>query len=155
LILKEFSQIVLVVAGGGPLEQLLLLEAKSLGINDSIQFLGFRMDMAEILPIFDVYVLPSLWEGLPLVVLEAMAASKPVVATAVGGTPTAVLNGETGLTVPPKDPAELAKAIMAVLHDSRKAAGFGAKGHQYYLSNFTVHKMVSKYQSLYLNCFSK
>lgn len=151
-VIKMFPQTVLLIAGGGPLEQPLVNEAIHLGIEKSVRFLGFRMDIAEILSVLDVYVLPSLWEGLPLVVLEAMAVGCPVVATSVGGTSTAVLNGKTGLLVPAKDPSALADAILNILHDSEKARSFGAEGYQRYRNSFTVDGMVSKYQSLYLDC---
>jgi len=84
-LVAEFPSIILLIAGSGPLEETLKSEAEQLGVNNNVHFLGPRLDLNEIIRLFDVYVLPSLWEGLPMVLLEAMAAGLPIVATDVGG----------------------------------------------------------------------
>ena len=103
---------VFVLVGEGREEATLKRQAHALGIAERVRFLGHRNDVPDLLAVCDVFVLPSLYEGLPLSVLEAMAAAKPVVATAIDGTTEAVVPGVTGLLVPPADPARLAGAIL-------------------------------------------
>jgi glycosyltransferase involved in cell wall biosynthesis len=106
-----------IVAGEGADRPSLERDARDLGVSDRVAFVGFRTDTRALLARADVVVLPSLNEGLPLAVLEAMAAARPVVATAVGGTPEIVHDRETGLLVPPADPEALARAIGELLAD--------------------------------------
>ena len=103
------------VAGDGPARSELTRKADTLRLGDRFRFLGEREDVPALLKAADVFVLPSLYEGLPVSVLEAMAAGTPVVATAVGGTDEAVVDGESGILVPPRDPEALANAIREVL----------------------------------------
>ena len=117
--------------------------------------MGFRFDMPEILQMLDIYILPSLWEGLPLAVLEAMAAKKPIVATNVGGIPTAIVHEHSGLLVPPKDPEALTNAILKILKNSNLAASLAENAYKRFLKHFTIKKMVSRYEQLYLNCYFK
>jgi len=152
-ILKEFPEALLLIAGGGPLQEDLEKEAKRLGISQSVRFLGFRLDMPAILNILDVYVLPSIWEGLPLVILEAMAAQKPIVATAVGGTPTAIVNEQSGLLVNSRDPAALSQAIIRILKDPSLASSLATNAYRRFKENFTIQKMVFQYEKLYTDCF--
>ena len=105
------------IAGGGPLRGELEELARAQGVDDRVTFLGERSDVPELLEACDVFVLPSLYEGLPLSILEAMAAGRPVVATDIPGTRQAVHDGRTGLLVPPGDDAALATAITRVLDD--------------------------------------
>ncbi len=107
-----------VLAGEGPERRSLEDVAKGLGLETRVRFLGQREDIPDLLACCDVFVLPSLYEGLPLSVLEAMAAGKPVVATRIGGTAEAVVHGVTGMLVPPENPRELAAAIRTLLADS-------------------------------------
>jgi len=105
------------VAGEGPARVELDEEARKLGLGDRFQFLGHRDDVSGLLQAADVFVLPSLYEGLPVSVLEAMAAGTPVVATAVGGTDEVVVHGESGILVPPRDSDALAGAMREVISD--------------------------------------
>ena len=154
-ILQEFPKTMLLIAGGGPFQQNLQTMSEKLGIAQAVKFLGFRLDMPEILSILDIYVLPSIWEGMPLVILEAMAAKKPIVATKVGGIPEAVIHNHSGLLVPPKDPEALANAILKILKNSNLAASLAENAYNRFLKYFTVKKMVSRYEQLYLNCYFK
>jgi len=106
-----------VLAGEGELRPAMEQRARDLGVMDRCVFLGQRPDVPELLAAADLFVLPSLFEGLPLSVLEAMAAERPVVATAIGGTDEAVVDGVTGVLVPPRDPAALAAAIHRLRSD--------------------------------------
>ncbi|MEU6748204.1 glycosyltransferase [Spirillospora sp. NPDC046719] len=108
--------------GGGPMaDELDALTAK-LGIGERMRWLGHRDDVAEVLPAFDLMAMPSRWEGLPCVLVEAIGAGIPLVATAVPSNQDLVLAGETGMLVPPEDPERLAGAIGALLDDPAAAA---------------------------------
>jgi glycosyltransferase involved in cell wall biosynthesis len=117
-----------VLAGEGPLLEELEAEARNLGISDRCVFLGHRSDVPDLLAAADLFVLPSLYEGLPISVLEAMAAERPVVATAIGGTDEAVTSEQSGLLVPPRDPGALAEAIRRVRADPALARRLAAAG---------------------------
>ena len=140
---------IFVVAGEGPERERLENRARSLGISGRVHFLGHREDVPELLAASDVFVLPSLFEGLPLSVLEAMAAGKPVIATAIGGTREAVRDGETGLLVPPHDAAALADAIRSVSSDPPLAARLGAAGQERARREFSAERMVRQVEQLY------
>src|SRR4051812_3036409 len=109
------------IEAGGAYRDGLARDADALGVTDRVRFLGYRDDVAAIVAAADVAVLPSSVEGLPLVVLEAMVQGKPVVATAVGGTPELVSDGETGLLVPPRDVDALVRALDGLLDDPGRA----------------------------------
>jgi glycosyltransferase involved in cell wall biosynthesis len=102
------------------------------------------------LQLLDVYVLPSVWEGLPLAILEAMAARKPIVATSVGGVPSVLVHNEHGLLVSPKNPAQLSDAIRTLLLDSVLATRLAGNAVDRFFDRFTLAKMVAAYEQLYL-----
>jgi glycosyltransferase involved in cell wall biosynthesis len=118
-----------ILVGDGPLRGELEQQAVDLGVSDRIHFVGRQEDIPSWLAAMDVFVLPSLFEGLPLSILEAMAAGLPVVATAVDGTPEAVEGGVTGRLVPAEDAGALAAALVDVLKTPGLAARLGAAGH--------------------------
>jgi glycosyltransferase involved in cell wall biosynthesis len=113
------------VVGDGPLRAALESDAARLGIRERVLFAGFRRDIATMYALMDVVVLPSLGEGLPVTLLEAMAMGKPMVATRVGGVPEVIDNGRDGLIVSPADPNSLRVALERILQDSGLAEGFG------------------------------
>ena len=117
--------------------------------GDRVRFLGYRDDVPAIIEALDVLVLPSWIEGLPLVVLEAMAHSKPVVATDVGGTAEAVVDGETGLLVPPRDPPALAAAIRRLLDDPEAARRMGEAGRRRVEERFSAEAMSRRVLEIY------
>jgi glycosyltransferase involved in cell wall biosynthesis len=119
-----------VLAGDGPLRAALEARAGELGVADRCVFLGDRSDVPGLLAAADLFALPSLFEGLPLSVLEAMAAARPVVATAIGGTDEAVTHEHTGLLVPPRDPIALAAAIRRLQGDPTLAGRLAAAGRE-------------------------
>lgn len=147
-LLKEYS-ITLLIVGDGPLRQQLEKEALDLGLGNRVIFAGMREDIAEIFAVLDIFVLPSITEGLPLTILEAMAAAKPVVATRVGGVPEAILEGKTGLVVPPKDPEALAVALAGLLGEKERLVRMGKNGLIHVNDKFTVTLMVEKTLDLY------
>ncbi len=138
-----------VVAGEGPERSALEAQAAALGIAGRVTLLGYRSDIADLIAACDVFVLPSLFEGLPLSVLEAMAAGRPVIATAIGGTDEAITPGETGLLVPPADPAALAGAIRALLADRPLAARLARAGRARVEAEFSAARMVREVVQVY------
>jgi len=148
-ILRRHPRTTLLIAGDGELKESLQREAAALGLTDHVVFCGARKDIPELLKLLDVYVLPSLWEGLPMVVLEAMAAGCPVVATDVGGTSTAIVSGKTGLLVGPKDPAALAEAVSTMLDSESLRAQYTAQAREFFQSEFTAQTMTRRYERLY------
>ncbi|MFH1023616.1 MAG: glycosyltransferase [Planctomycetota bacterium] len=137
------------LAGDGPLREELLNLAARLGISDRVTFAGHQNDMRGILAAFDVLVSSSLSEGCSNVILEAMAAGKPVIATEVGGNPELVTPGETGLLVPPEDPAALADAILRLLRNPGECRRMGEAGRLRVEEHFTMDRMVSETAALY------
>lgn len=140
---------VFLVAGQGPEGDRLQAEAARLGVADRIVFLGHRDDIPDLLASADLFVLPSLFEGLPVCVLEAMAAGRAVIASAVGGTDEAVVHGETGLLVPPAMPAALASAIRLLLSDPALAKRMGQAGRTRVHREFSADAMVERISALY------
>jgi glycosyltransferase involved in cell wall biosynthesis len=139
----------MVVVGGGPLEGKLRKEAKKRGVSRYFSLLGERPDAADILGLFDVFVLPSLWEGLPLVLIEAAARGKPIVATDVEGTREVVKDGETGLLVPPGDPGAMAEAVLRLLRDPALARRLGERARAEIPPVFSLTRMVEETARLY------
>jgi glycosyltransferase involved in cell wall biosynthesis len=149
-IVAQFPSAVLLVAGDGELRDSLRQEAGELGIAGNVTFLGPRLDIAEILQVLDVYVLPSLWEGLPLVLIEAMAAGLPIAATDVGGNRELVREGENGHLVPPGDVPALTVALRGLLGDAAKRAAMGRRSREMFEAAFALGRMVDDYERLYL-----
>jgi glycosyltransferase involved in cell wall biosynthesis len=123
--------------------------AHELEVGDAVRFTGFRPDAADALQELDAVVFPSWIEGLPLTVLEAMAHGKPVVATAVGGTPEAVADGEAGLLVPPRDVAALAAGLERILADGGLRVSLGRAGAARVRRDFTAEAMERRILEIY------
>jgi len=136
----------LLVVGEGDQRAHLQERVDSLGLPQAVTLLGERADARQIIGAMDVLVLPSLTEGLPNVVLEAFAYKTPVVATAVGGVPELVIDGETGWLVPPRDPHALAQAILDALSNPEEARRRAENAYKHLLENFTVEKQVDKWE---------
>lgn len=139
----------LLLVGDGPCRGELERMAQALGLSGDVQFLGSRTDVPAILSVADVVVLPSLSEGFPNAVLEAMATGKPVIATHVGGVPEMVVEGETGLLVSPGNAEALGAAILKVLQDPERAAAMGRAGRERVREQFSLDRMVGQVQDLY------
>jgi glycosyltransferase involved in cell wall biosynthesis len=147
-----FPDIRLLIAGHGRLLGKLLNEARTLGIQDHVLFLGFREDTASLLQAIDLFVLPSISEGLPLSVLEAMASGKSVIATNIGGLGEVVIDGQTGFLVAPENSEALAKRMMLLLGHKSLSDQFGRAGRTRVEKEFSLASMVNKYQDLYETC---
>ncbi len=143
----------LAVAGSGPLRKELKVLIRDLGLEEKVVFLGHYDDVIALMAAADALVLSSHWEGLPGVVMEAMASELPVVATAVGGTPELVIDGETGYLVPAGASDLLAEAMEKVicLPDGERIA-MGKAGRSRVKDFFHVEKMVNAYENIYHAC---
>lgn len=149
---KDFPDILLLIAGEGEVWDELQAEVKELGIERNVLFLGSRLDIHEILQVLDIFLLPSLFEGLPLVILEAMAASLPIVATDVGGVRQAVLDGINGLIVRSEDPYGLYDAIKRLIENRDMRETFSKNSLELFQRQFTLEVMVKTYEKIYLKC---
>lgn len=144
---EDGRPVTLVIAGDGPLKAPLENTARTLGVD--ARFLGRRPDVAALLGLFDVFVLPSVTEGLPLVVLEAMAVGCPVVATRVGGVPEALEDGRTGRLVPSADPVALAQGVEAALRDRAGTQTMAAAAAERVRRLFSHEQMVRRTLAVY------
>ena len=135
--------------GDGPERSDIQSRVNAMGLGPSVRFLGIRNDVPALLAIMDLVVQPSLQEGFCNAILEAMAAGKPVVATAVGGNPEAVVHGETGLLVPPGDGRALAEAMVWILEHPAEAARFSAAARRRVAEHFDSMTMVRQYEAVY------
>ena len=139
----------IVIVGDGPLREKLQAQAHSLGVAHSVRFVGTVADVRPSLAAMDVFVLPSHAEGMSNALMEAMAAARPVVATAVGGNTEVVVDGKTGVLIPPADPAAIADAIAALLRDPDRAAGLGAAAREFVTRRFGARARVAELEQLY------
>ena len=139
----------LLLVGDGSLRAPLEAQARAAGVAASIIFAGFRADVPRMLDAMDVVALPSLHEGMPLTVIEAAAAARPVVATAVDGTVEVVRDRETGRLVPPADPAALGHALVELLGHPEHAAAMGRAARAFALEQFDVDRQVEATARIY------
>lgn len=139
----------LALAGRGDEEPTLRALAQKEGITDRVHFLGFRDDVGPLLGAARLFAQPSLAEGLPLAVLEAMHAGLPIVASAVGELPRVLADGEAGLLVPPADPSALAQAMERLLADPAAATALGGRARQRANAEYGLDRMMQRYHALY------
>ena len=137
------------VAGDGPERAALAAQSERLGLAARVDWLGQRDDVGDLLAAADVFVLPSRAEGLGVAALEAMAAGRPVVASRVGGLADAVVDGRTGLLVPPGDAIALGAALERLLHEPELRARLAAAGPGRVAEGFLAEQMVEAYERLY------
>lgn len=150
--LKErIPSIKLVIAGSKTalLNDLLAL-SRALGIDKDVYFLGFRPDIENVLPAFDVYLSSSITEGFSLTVVEAMAAGIPVISTRSGGPEEIINNGQNGLLISTEQPTEIVRAVECINRNSVFAVMLSEAGRRSAEENFSIKNMVTKYQSIYL-----
>ena len=146
---KHFPNAQLAIAGQGPLQGTLEARARALDLNGSVEFLGFRSDIAPFLRSLDLFVLPSLTEGIPLALLEAMATGLPVVATAVGGVPEVIEDGVSGVLVPHGNVGALERSVLGLLAAPERCAALGASASARIKSEFSLAQMALRYRGLY------
>ena len=147
-------EIHLVYVGKGDLEEEVRSEVSRTGVSEKVTFLGWRDDIPEIMQVLDIFVLPSLNEGMGRVLVEAMAAGKPIVASNVGGIPDLVKDGQNGFLVKPGDSKSLSFAIKKLLDDKKMREEMGKKGRAM-AGNYSVKKMVEKIDALYASLFER
>ena len=148
-IIRNHPNVRFVFIGDGYLKQKLKTLTDRLKIAEHFLFLGMRNDIIELLNLSDIFVLPSLYEGFPNVVLEAMACAKPVIATAVDGTPEAVVDSVTGYLVPPRNPEALSKAIIRLLDNPQNIRLYGMKGRKRVEKHFSLENQIRQFESLF------
>jgi glycosyltransferase involved in cell wall biosynthesis len=149
LLLERVPRAHAVIAGGGDLEEYLRDLALEVGVADRVHVLGPRRDVPALMHAMDVFAMPSIWEGFGLVLLEAMAAGRPIVASRVATIPEVVEDEATGLLVPPGDPVALAESLAQLAHDPERARAFGEAGRQRLRTRFSLEKMVGDTELLY------
>ncbi len=146
---KDINKAKLVIVGEGYLEDKLRSLTDNLGLTDSVIFTGFQTDVSEVIRVFNVAVLPSFFEGLGRVLLEAMAMEKPVVASRVGGIPDIVKDGINGFLTTPGDTKELGDALKKLLNDKRLATRMGKDGRKGVTAELSADVMVNTIKDVY------
>ncbi|RPI22786.1 MAG: glycosyltransferase family 1 protein [Chloroflexota bacterium] len=139
----------ILIIGDGVLGPALQAQAREAGLEGQIHFLGNRSDVPELLAASDYFILPSLWEGLPMALIEAMASGLPIIATDVSGARQVMDSGETGILVPPGNADELRNAIVQMLANPLKAQAMGAAARRHVEAAYSAQKQVSEHMALY------
>jgi len=148
---EKVPSIQVVLVGEGPLRTTLEALAQHLGIDERVLFFGERQDVPRLLRLFDVFVMPSLHEGIPMALLEALAEGCPVIASAVGGVPEIVRDGKDGMLVPSKDPAAIAEAIQALYESQSLRARFRRAGSERVATAFAASRMATCTKEFYVD----
>jgi glycosyltransferase involved in cell wall biosynthesis len=151
---REFPRVRLICVGEGSLRGELESRARAVNLDASVRFVGYQANVPDWLALADLTVLPSFYEGLPLAAIESLAAGRPVVATAVDGTPEVVVDGRTGLTVPAGNPDRLAHAICRLLRDPDLRERLGRAGRQWVQDEFSQKRQIHKTQQFYLHALT-
>lgn len=149
VVVADAPDVRFVIVGAGERKAELVAQAAALGLGDRVIFAGFREDLDRLIPAFDVFCLSSKMEGLGTSLLDAMCFARPVVATAAGGIPEVVEDGNTGRVVPVQDPAALAAALVSVLADPWVRGRMGAAGRRRFESRFSADRMVDSTLAIY------
>ena len=145
----QLPEAVFVLVGDGPERAYLQAQCKSLGLEERVIFTGFRSDIRNWLAHCDLFVLPSFYEGQPLSILEAMAAGKPVIASAIPGNDELIEHGKTGWLVPPGDAIQLTQALRVMLTDPALARCLALAGQVKVQKEFSIRTMVKQVEQLY------
>jgi glycosyltransferase involved in cell wall biosynthesis len=153
-VIQRMPDVRLLIVGDGPLRARVEESARIMGISGNVLFTGIRHDVPDLMASLDVFVLSSLWEGLPRVIPQAMAAGKPVVCTNVDGNAEAVRDGVNGLLVRPKDPDALADAILQLLRNPGLARQMGVEGRKR-VAMFSADRMMEDIEVLYQKLLTK
>jgi glycosyltransferase involved in cell wall biosynthesis len=139
------------IVGGGRLQDDLVEQSRKLGIDDIVTFTGWRPDALQIFAGIDIFVQPSLWEGLSMVLLEAMSTELPVLVTDVADNSKILSHGENGLIISPKDTESIEQGLIALCTDKVQATLMAKRAYSSYLESFTVGAMVRRYERIYLD----
>lgn len=152
---EQVPNVKLLLVGEGKLLENLRRQAETLALNEAVIFTGRRSDIPKLMSAMDVFVLPSRWEGMPNVLLEAMAARCSVVATRVGGVSEVVLDGVTGLLISPGDPTTLAEGCIRLLKEEKLREQMGQAGHERVVRCFNIDAVAAHTQDLYVELLRK
>jgi glycosyltransferase involved in cell wall biosynthesis len=155
LLRKEFSRVCCLIVGAGQERQKLLKQISQQQLEGTVVLAGFREDIPELLRIMDVFVLPSLEEGMPQSLLQALATERAVVASAIGGVPEIVQNGQTGFLVPPRDPSALAEKIGWLFRDPEQRKMLGQAGRRVIEQDYSMEAMLTKTEQLYFTLLAE
>ena len=148
-VVQQIPNLHILFIGDGELREELLTQTKSLGLERNIHFLGTRQDVPDLLAASDFFILPSLWEGLSMALVEAMASQLPVIATDVSGTRQVVVTGESGILVPPGVAQQLADAILQMVSNPKKARAMGIAAKQRVEKHFSAQKQALDHIALF------
>jgi glycosyltransferase involved in cell wall biosynthesis len=152
---REIPDLVLVLAGEGRRQEDLKRQVQALGLQDTVRFLGTRRDLPEIYRALDIFVHPSLWEGLPLALLKAMGAGLPVVATQVSGSMEAIVDGVNGRLVAPGDPSALARAIIELSRNPEERRRLAGAARHTVVARYSLEAMLRQLGELYLDLWRR
>ncbi len=150
LVRQKLPGSILMLVGGGSLQDTLESQARELGLADAVRFAGKRSDIPDLLNLFDLFALPSISEGTSVSLLEAMASGLPAVVTNVGGNPAIVEDGKSGVLVRVGDAEGLAAAMLAILENDDKQAAYGRAAREKVGRDYSLDQMVSQYERLFL-----
>jgi len=145
----ELNDLIVLIVGDGPLRKTLEAKALALGLGPRVKFLGARRDLGDLLSMMDIFVLPSLWEGLPLSLILAMGTGLPVITTTVDGIPEIVTDQVTGLLVPPVDAGAIGKALTRLVSDAAARERLGRAAREFVLPRFNISHYVWELTELY------
>jgi len=146
---REFPDIKCLFVGRDDLNGVVHRYVREKKLEKAVIFTGMRKDIPEILSMLDLFLLPSLWEGFPTALLEAMAMKKPVVASAVGGIPEMIDSKKTGLLIPPQDPNVLSDAVIWLLNNPDIATALGKAGYERVRQCFSADRLVTETEDIY------
>ena len=149
LLVKEIKNIKLIIAGDGPLKKDLEILVEKLELSNHVKLVGYVKNIEKFLPLIDVFVLPSLTEGLPISLLEAMAIGKPIIASNVGGVGEVIQNDFNGIMIPPMDSKAIANSIRLLYYDMKKREEISVAGKECIKKKFSSRSMSVEYQKLY------
>ena len=148
-ILNEIKNCYLVIAGEGPLKEDLMSLIKKNNLLNNVKLIGYTEDIGEFLAMIDLFVMPSLSEGLPIALLEAMANEKPIIASNVGGIPEVITSEDTGILIQPTDSSAISKVIKKLYHDKDKITRMAVMGKKIVKDNFSSVSMAEEYIRIY------
>jgi len=149
-VIDKTKDVILLVVGNGDLREEVIHLVKKLDLSQYVVFQDFRQDVPELLSSIDIYCLPSLWEGLPIGLLEAMTMRKAIVATPVDGTKEAIIDGENGLLIPHQNPEKLADALLRLHFDKNLRENIAENAYQTVLKTYGLERMVKEVEREYL-----
>jgi glycosyltransferase involved in cell wall biosynthesis len=146
---QQIPDVRFLIVGEGPLLPRLIDQTQELGLQGAVIFAGLRRDVPAVMAAIDVLAFSSKWEGLPVAMLEGMAAGKPVVATAVNGIPGVLADGKMGILAPPNNPEALAEGMMALLQNPVLAQSMGATGYEHVAAHYSISAAIQRTAALY------